>query len=62
MLIKGFSFFIFSGHFDEGMGAIVAISVQGHLRNISMNYFEIEHLAFEKMSFKDFFYFKFCFV
>ena len=39
MLIKGFSFFITSGHFDEGMGAIVAISVEGHPRNISVKLF-----------------------
>ena len=36
MLIKVFSFFISSSHFDEGMGAIVAISVEGHPRNISV--------------------------
>ena len=29
MLIKGFSIFISCGHFDEGMGAILAISVEG---------------------------------
>ena len=45
MLIKGFSFFISSGHFDEGMGADIC----------DFFFFEIEHLAFEEMSFKDFF-------
>ena len=39
MLIKGFSFFISCGHFDEGMRAIVAISVEGHPRNISVKLF-----------------------
>ena len=35
MLIKDFSIFISWGHFDEGMGAILAISVEGHPRDIS---------------------------
>ena len=39
MVINGFSFFISSGHFDEGMGAIVAISVEGHPRKISVKLF-----------------------
>ena len=44
MLIKGlnvfpFFFFISSGHFDEGMGAIVAISLEGYSRNISVKLF-----------------------
>ena len=30
MLIKGFSIFRSCGHFDEGMGAIYAILVEGH--------------------------------
>ena len=56
MLIKGFSSSISCGHSDEGMGATLAISVVGHPRNISVNYFEIELLAYEEM-FKDFFLF-----
>ena len=38
MLIKGFSFFFFisSGHFDKGMGAVVAISVEDQPKNISV--------------------------
>ena len=36
MLIEGFSIFVSCGHFDEGMGAIQAISVEGHPRNISV--------------------------
>ena len=40
MLIKGFSiFFISCGHFDEGLGAILARVVEGHPRNISVNLF-----------------------
>ena len=36
MLIKDFSIlFISCGHFDEGIGAISAISVEGHPRNVS---------------------------
>ena len=35
MLIKGFSIFISSGNFDEGMGAIEAISVVGHPRSMT---------------------------
>ena len=38
MLIKGFSIFISCGHFDEGMGAILAISVEGHPRNIFVKF------------------------
>ena len=38
MLIKGF-FFISSGHFDEGMGAIEAILVEDHPRKISVKLF-----------------------
>ena len=43
MLIKVFSIFISCGHFDEGMGAILAISVEGHPRNISVKLFKIKH-------------------
>ena len=39
MLIKGFSIFISLVHFDEGMAAISAISVEGHQRNISVKLF-----------------------
>ena len=39
MLIKGDSIFISCGHFDEGMGAILAIAVVGHPRNISVKIF-----------------------
>ena len=39
MLIKGFSIFISCRHFDEGMGAILAILVVGHPRNISVKLF-----------------------
>ena len=39
MLIKGFYIFIYSGNFDKGMGAILAISVVGHPRNISVKLF-----------------------
>ena len=53
MLIKGFSTVISCGHSDEGMGAILAISVVGHPRNISVRLFEMEQLAYEEMSFKD---------
>ena len=41
MVIKGFSFFFFisCGHFEEGIRAIVAISIEGHPRNISVELF-----------------------
>ena len=39
MLIKCFSIYISGGYFDEGMGAILAISVVGHPRNISVKLF-----------------------
>ena len=39
MLIKGFSIFSSCCHFDEGMGAIYAILVEGHQRNISVKLF-----------------------
>ena len=35
------------------MGASLAISVDRHPRNISVNYFEIEQLADEETSFQD---------
>ena len=38
MLIKRF-YFINGGHFVEGMGAILAISVEGHPRNIFVKLF-----------------------
>ena len=40
MPIKGFSIFISCGQFDEGVGAILAILVEGHPRNISVKLFE----------------------
>ena len=46
MLIKG-SFFYLLRPFVEGMGAILAISVEGHPRNISVKSFEIKQLAYE---------------
>ena len=39
MLVKGFSIFIPCGHFQEGMEAILATSVNGHPRNISVKLF-----------------------
>ena len=36
---------------------MLAISVDGHPRNISVNLFEIEQLAYREMSFTDFFLF-----
>ena len=39
MLMKGFSNFISCGHFDSGMGAILAITVVGHQRDISVTLF-----------------------
>ena len=39
MLIKGFSVYISCGHFDKGMGAILAISVEDNPRNISVKLF-----------------------
>ena len=39
MLIKGFTIFISYDHFDEGRGAILALSVEGHPRNISVKSF-----------------------
>ena len=36
MLFKGFSKFSSGGHFVEGRGATLAISVKGHPRNISL--------------------------
>ena len=41
MQIKGVFFIIFisCGHYDEGMGAILAISLEGHPRNISVKLF-----------------------
>ena len=39
MLIKSFSIFISSGHYDEGMGTILAISGVGHPGIISVKLF-----------------------
>ena len=39
MLIRSFSIFISGSHFDDGMGATLTISVEGHPRNISVNLF-----------------------
>ena len=39
MLIKGFSILLSCGHFVKGMGAILAVSVVGDLRNIFVNLF-----------------------
>ena len=39
MLIERFSIFISCRHFDEGMGAILAILVVGHPRDISVKLF-----------------------
>ena len=36
MPIKGFSIFVSCGYFDEGKGVILAISVVGHQKNISV--------------------------
>ena len=52
-----FSIFISCRHFDEGMGAILTISVDGHPKNGSVKLYEIEQLAYEGVSFTDFFYF-----
>ena len=60
MLIKGFSIFISCGHFDEGMGTILEISVEGHPKYISVKLYGMEQLAYQQMSFKDFFYFSSC--
>ena len=38
----------------SGAEQLLAILVEGHPRNISVKYFEIELLAAEKMSFKGF--------
>ena len=58
MSFKGFfSIFSFDGNFVQRSGTILAILVEGHPRNISVNFFEISPLALEKMSFYVFFYF-----
>ena len=47
MSVKDFFFSVFSsgGHLVQWNGAILAISVQGHERNIYANYFETEPSA-----------------
>ena len=37
------------------MGAVLARNVEGHPRNISVKFFAIQQLAYEEMSYKDFF-------
>ena len=44
MLIKGLTIFISCSHFDEGMGASLAISVEDH--PILWNNFEIKQLTY----------------
>ena len=57
MLSKAFSFYICCGHFEEGTKAILTFSVVGHPRNISEKlYIDIEQLAYEELSFKNFFF------
>ena len=51
MSFRGFSIFSFDGHFVQQSGTILAILVEGHPRNISV---EIGPLAWEEMSFKGF--------
>ena len=40
-----FSIFSSGGHFIQRSGTILAILVEGHPRNISVNYFEIRPLV-----------------
>ena len=54
MSFKAFSIFSSGGHFVQGRETILAILVEGHPRNISVKYFEIRPLVYEKMSFKGF--------
>ena len=57
--LKGFSIFSSDGHFVQRSGTILAILVEGHLKNISTKLcFEISLLALEGMSFYVFFYFQ----
>ena len=58
MLNKSLSILISCGHFDEGIGAILATLEDGQPNNIFVKLYEIEQLAYKEMSFKDFFYFK----
>ena len=51
MSLKDFSIFRFDSHFVQQSRTILAILVEGHPRNISLNHFEISPLALEKMSF-----------
>ena len=58
MLIKGFSIFISCGHFDEGMGAILAISVVGHPRNIIEIILKLNNWPTRRCRLKTFFCYK----
>ena len=49
--LKRFSIFSLAGHFVQLSGTILAISVEGHPKNISVTHFDIGLLAFEEMSF-----------
>ena len=54
MSFKGFSIFSSDRHFVQWSGTILAILIEGHPRNISVNHFEIGLLAWKEMSFKGF--------
>ena len=43
MSFKGFSIFSSHSHFVQWSGTILAILVEGHARNISVNFFESGH-------------------
>ena len=53
MSFKGFSIFSSGCHFVQPSGSILAILVEGHWRNTSVQIFEIGPLA-KEMSFEDF--------
>ena len=52
-----FSIFSSGSHFVQRSRTILAILVDGHPRNISVNYYEMDPLALEEMSFYRFFTF-----
>ena len=52
--LKVFLFFSCGRHFVQGNRTILAILLEDHPRNISVNYFEINPLAWEDISFKGF--------
>ena len=54
MCFKGFSIFSSGRHSILPSRTILAILVEGHWRNTSVQYFEIRPLAKDEMSFEDF--------